>query len=340
MNSSIEKHELARSSLAQKPTQRDLAELIGESKTDMLLLATASYKEQFIERRPKKVKDKVRNLVYPVGRLRRVHEKLKFHLKKIKQPSYLLSPRCGLGTRDNALVHLDQDEYLSLDLRQFYPSTTEEMVKNWYINELGMFKDVARVLIALTIFDGRVPFGSPLTPVLVSLVHRKMFDDIAALCDEQNLRYSVWVDDLTISGSFVPRAIMGQIRKIVRGAGLTTHKVKFLHGNRPVFITGIGVVGTKLIVPNRYNLRLKDAWNNYHSAITDDEVDSCTDRLLSQMGAIRYIVGRSSATGQKMSDQMNSLRQQRSKRLREQLRESDALVERHRATVPTGEAPW
>jgi hypothetical protein len=312
----IERYEIERSPLSQSPTQRDIAILLGETRDDLRRLI--NYKKEFIVRRQITTgkMGKVRDLAYPVARLRATHERLKFHLNKVKQPSYLFSPRRNRGQRDNAALHLDQAQYLTLDLKQFYPSTTEDMVRRWFRDELGMYDDVAGLLTHLCTIDGKVSFGSPVTPVLCSLIHRPMFDQIASICDVRGLRYSVWVDDLTISGLFVPKIVLQAIREIVCSSGLRSHRIVYRTGNRPVFITGIGVVGPRLVAPNTLHLKIRDGWFQYHSAETDDERDAICQHLLSHLGTLRHVVGSSSDAGRKAADQMNSLRQEKSIRQR------------------------
>jgi len=315
-SSRVESYDIERSPFAQKPTQRDIASLVGETRDDLRRLV--NYKEHFIVRRQTQAnkKGKVRDLAYPVSRLRRVHERLKFHFNKIKQPKYLFSPRKNRGQRDNAALHLDQHQYLTLDLKQFYPSTTENMVWSFYRNSLGMYDDVAGLLTHLCTVDGAVSFGSPFTPVLCTMIHRPMFDEIEAICAERGLRTSLWVDDLTISGRFVPGEVLSRIREVVRASGLKSHRIKYRTGNRPVFITGIGVVGSNLVAPNALHLKTKAAWDDYHQAQTDEEKDSAAKDLLSFLGTLKHIVGPKSQAGQKASDQMNSLRQERDRRSR------------------------
>ncbi|MGO4561980.1 reverse transcriptase family protein [Rhizobiales bacterium 3FA27D7] len=310
----VERYELERSPLAQKPTQREIAVLLSETRDDLRRLV--NYKNEFIVRRQITTgkKGKVRDLAYPVSRLRAAHERLKFHLNKVKQPSYLFSPRTKRGQRDNAALHLDQDQYLTLDLKQFYPSTSEDMVRRWFRDELGMYDDVAGLLTHLCTIDGKVSFGSPLTPVLCTLVHRRMFDQIADICDARGLRYSVWVDDLTISGRFVPGEVLRRIRAVVCAAGLKSHSIRYRSGNRPVFITGIGVVGSRLVAPNSLNLKIRECWAEYHDAETDYEQDFLTQRLLTYLGTVRQIAGAKSEVGRKVADEMNSLRQKRNRR--------------------------
>jgi RNA-directed DNA polymerase len=307
-----ERYQIASSPFAQKPTQREVAKLVREKRDDLRRLA--NFKEQFIVRRTtetgKDEKKKTRDLAYPEDRLRRVHERLKFHLNKVKQPSYLFSPRFGKSQRDNAELHAGQAQVLTMDLKQFYPSTTSAMVKKWLINELKMYPDVAALITRLATVDEKASFGSPLTPVLCTLVHRKMFDEIADLCAARNLRYSVWVDDITISGKFVPGELLNQIREVVRKNGLKTHKIRYRTNSRPIFVTGIGVVGDKLISPYKTNLRIKQLYSQYHEAKTLEEKEDCAQKLLSLLGSARFISGKDSIRGQKTVGQMNSLRQE------------------------------
>lgn len=314
-----ERYDLERSPFAQRPTQRDVADLLGETKGDLQRLI--NYKDQFIVRRQENIGGKDRDLAYPVSRLRGVHERLKYHLNKVRQPSYLYSPRKKRSQRDNAELHLDQDQYLTLDIKQFYPSTTEAMVYRWFVDELGMYEDVAGLLTHLSTIDGKASFGSPLTPVLCTLVHRPMFDSISDICGARGLRHSLWVDDLTISGNFVPGEVVTGIREIVQRRGLRSHKIRYRSGNRPVMITGIGVVGRHLLAPNSLNLRIKQYWQDLHDAVTADEKADCAQLLLSQLGTVRHIVGPNSDVGQRAANQMNSLKQKRAKWLREEKRE-------------------
>lgn len=335
-----ERYDLYRSPLAQKPTQRDLANLVGFKRDDLRRLA--NYKEQFIVRRQTETRGKVRDLAYPEGWLRVVHEKLKFHLNKVKQPDYLFSPRKNRGQRDNAELHLDQLQYLSLDLKQFYPSTSRSQVKSWLIQDLDMMDDVAGLFAELATVDDIVSFGSPLTPVLCALVHRNMFDQIAELCGDRGLRYSLWVDDLTISGKFIPGELLEEIREIIRRFGHRSHKISYRTGNRPVFVTGIGIVGRELVAPQTLHRRIKDYWEQFYSAETTDEKTDVYQKLLSQLGTLRHICGPKSAMGQKAADQMNSIRQKRAKLLRE-TSEQESIVTTGKSFVSIEQGddlPW
>ena len=312
-----ERYALERSPFAQKPTQRDVADLVRETRDDLRRFATPRFKEQFLVRRETKSGGKVRKLVYPVSDLRAVHERLKFHLNKIIQPSYLMSPRKSRSQRDNAAAHLDAHQYLTLDIKQFYPSTTRSMIRASLADQFGMAGDVAGLIAHIATADDQACFGSPLTPVLATLVHRPMFDAIADLCAKYDLDHTVWVDDVTISGASIPGNFVPEVRKIIASSGLKSHKLKCHTGNRAVFITGVGVVGSNLVVPKRVELRSKELWRDFQRAVTLDEIDTTSTRLLAHLGGIRHVVGKASRRGQKLSSEMNSIRQKREKAFRQ-----------------------
>ncbi|WP_152494239.1 reverse transcriptase family protein [Roseovarius sp. THAF27] len=311
-----ERYELERSPFAQKPTQRDIAALVRENKEDLNKLGTDRFKEQFLVRRTIETSGKERRLVYPEARLRAVHERLKYHLNKIIQPSYLFSPRKNRSQRDNAEVHLSAFQYLTLDIKQFYPSTTRRMIRNSLAVQFGMAGDVAGLIAHVATADDRACFGSPLTPVLASLVHRPMFDEISDLCVSYGLSHSIWVDDLTISGPKIPGAFIAEIRRIIASYGLRSHKLKYYTGNKAVFVTGVGIVGSNLVAKKKVELRSKELWRALKNAETLDEIDTATTRLLAHLGGIKQIVGKSSKRGQKLSNEMHSIRQKREKAFR------------------------
>lgn len=182
--------------------QSELAGLLGTTKGR--LETVIGQKDKYTRRNSVRIGSKDRQLALPVGKLRTIHERLKSHFNKIKQPCYLFSPRKGRAQRDNAEHHADQNQFLTLDIRQFYPSTTQEHIFRWAYHVARLKRDVAGMIAKLVAIDGKMPFGSPVSPVLTTLVHRVMFDEIFALCEGLGLKMTLWVDDLVISGKFVP----------------------------------------------------------------------------------------------------------------------------------------
>lgn len=307
----FERYAFEASPWVQDLTQRDLAELLGWKKQQ--LEALIRDRERYVKREAKQIGTKLRNLAVPVGKLRTIHERLKFHLNKIKQPDYLFSPRKGRGQRDNAEHHAGQNQFLSLDIKQFYPSTTDEHIFRWAHHTAGLRTDVAGMFTKLVAIDGKMPFGSPVSPVLTTHVHRRMFDDIYAICRSHRLKMSVWVDDLTISGAFVPGELVEQIRSVIRKRGFQTHKIKFRSSSRPVIVTGVPIEKRRVTAPRSLHQRVQSGYASLREDLADVARGQAIDRLLSALGTYRYHVGASTPEGRRSVDRMQALRRRRTK---------------------------
>ncbi len=306
----IERYEFENSPWVQNLTQQDLAGLLGMSKTQ--LEAIVRDKENYIHRKVLDINGKKRDLAVPYGKLRTVHERLKYHLNKIKQPPYLFSPRKGKSQRDNAAHHINQNQFLSIDIREFYPSTSKEHIFRWAYYVAGLRSDVAGLITHLLNIDGKMPFGSSVSPILTTHVHRVMFDAIDAKCVARSLKMSLWVDDLVISGKEVPGELVDEIREIVRSNGIKSHKVRFRSGSRPVTITGVPIADGRVQAPRSLRNRIQNTYAELKTAQTDSDRCQLIDTLLSNLGAYRYHVGPSSLAGRKAADRMNRLRLRRS----------------------------
>lgn len=324
----------------QNLTQREFAALLGYKKQQ--LEAIVRDRDHYTKRETKQIGSKLRRLAVPTSKLRTIHERLKYHLNKIKQPPYLFSPRKGRAQRDNAEHHAGEIQFLTLDIRQFYPSTTDEHIFRWAHHAAGLRPDVAGLLTKLVVVDRRMPFGSPVSPVLTTHVHRTMFDQIYAICQARGLRMSLWVDDLTISGAFVKGDVVEEIRGVIRRQGFDTHKIKFRTSSRPVVVTGVPIEGGRVRAPRSLHRRIQDGYAGLRLALTDLERSQKIDRLLSALGTYRYHLGAATTEGRKAADRMHALRQRRAK--------LDVVVETA-ATAPgmftsatgahtTFEAPW
>lgn len=338
-----ERYPFSDSPWKQDLTQKDLAELIGWKKHQ--LEALVRDKERYTKRKTEQIGSKMRDLAVPTGKLRTVHERLKFHFNKIKQPPYLFSPRKGRSQRDNAEHHVDQVQFLSIDIKQFYPSTSDEHIFRWDYYVAGLRSDVAGLLVKLVAIDGKMPFGSPVSPVLTTHVHRPMFDEIYELCRSQGVKMSIWVDDLTISGQFVRGELLEAIRAIIRRQGFKTHKIKFrsaaqVQCGRSVVITGVPISARRVDAPFALQKRVRDGYAKLRLKQADFERVQEIDSLLSALGAYRFHLGRSTPEGRNAADRMHALRQRKAK-LSPVAVTKPAKIRKLTPVVSTiGEVPW
>lgn len=333
-----ERYELQDSPWVQNLTQKNFAELLGTTKGRLETII--SEKDRWVKREEKVIGQKVRNVALPIGKLRTIHERIKYHLNKIKHPPYLYSPRKGRGQRDNAALHASSRQILSIDIRQFYPSTKDEHIFRWAHHVAGLRADVAGLFVHLVAVDGRMPFGSPVSPVLTAHVHRPMFDEIAVICAQSGLKMSLWVDDLTISGDAITGVVLDAIRTAISRRGFQTHKIKFRTANRPVIITGVPVASGCVEAPRGLHARIESGYAQMRSAANDVSKVTQIEGLLSSLGSYRYHVGASTDAGRRAANRMHALRQRRSGLIASIAASNEADRPEIAIGAPEGDAPW
>lgn len=250
----IERYPLESSPLFRIGRSKDLATLLRLSPKklrEIIVKRIALYRfsDEVINGKP-------RSLAVPVGQMRGVQERIKDLLGRVILPDYLYSPRRGRAASDNALAHLGARLVVKLDVKQFYPSTSDEHVFQFFHYRLGMVDDLAGRLTKLCTINGKVPFGSPLSPILCALVHDDIFSKAASRCELEGDTMSLWVDDLTISGDDVSTRLIQRIRRLIACKRMKAHKAQRVSGRHGAVITGT-FIGPKGPAPsNKSHLKM------------------------------------------------------------------------------------
>jgi hypothetical protein len=256
----ISKKQVERYPLESSPFYRigravDLATVLGISLKEIRRLIVQ--REAFYNFRTEIIGDKQRALAVPIKEMRALHEKLKKLLGRIMLRDYLYSPRRGRTSIANAEAHRGKAHVVKLDVKQFYPSTTDEHVFQFFYHRMRMAADVAGRLTKLCTIHGRVPFGSPVSPILCALVHNDMFSSVEQHCQERGNTLTVWVDDVTISGSVIQRATVRSISRLAASKRLSVHKAHRARGWKGFVVTGT-FVGPKGPSPsNKSHCKMK-----------------------------------------------------------------------------------
>jgi hypothetical protein len=97
-----------------------------------------------------------------------------------------------------------------------------------------------------------------MSPHLAALVHIDLFEDAATIATTSDNKLSVWVDDVTISGSGPRRDIQGSIKSRAHAKGLIIHKVQRGGGKRGVELTGTFLRNHRIAPANSSHLRMKE----------------------------------------------------------------------------------
>jgi len=145
----------------------------------------------------------------------------------------------------------------------------------------------------LATYDGHLPTGSPLSPILAYFAYYDVWQAVAAYAKAKGLTLTVYIDDVTVSGNKVSARDLWQIKKIIHSSGLRYHKEKH-YVDCPAEITGVIVRNEMLSVPNRQLKKLHFARRELQKVVgtkKEAEVKNVIKRLSGQVDQIRSAVG-------------------------------------------------
>jgi retron-type reverse transcriptase len=162
----------------------------------------------------------------------------------------------------NARRHTGQAVVVRLDLKDFFPATTEARV-HAYFRRIGWNRPAARLLTRLCAHRGGLPQGAPTSPRLSNLVNFRLDRRLAAMTRKLGLRYTRYADDITLS---FPTDDKKRIRYMIRfvervawAEGYRLHRRKKLHIRRrhqQQLVTGL-VVNERVHLPRKTRRRLR-----------------------------------------------------------------------------------
>lgn len=146
----------------------------------------------------------------------------------------------GKSTRTNAKVHLAKKIVLSVDIKEYFDSTTKKMISESLI-EIGFNENVADWISCITTINGHLVQGFNTSPTLANIVTDKMDRDILKLCGN-SINYSRYADDLYFSTDEILPNIEDIKNKIEKyGYILNDAKTKIMKRGNFQFVTGLTV---------------------------------------------------------------------------------------------------
>jgi hypothetical protein len=199
-----------------------------------------------------------REIQQPIGLLNEVQERLGSLLARVAIPDYVYSVR-GRSYIDNARQHLGAVATIKTDIRRFYPSTTAEMIRKLFRYRFDCAADIAGLLTELSCYRGKhLPTGSAISGRLAALVAMPMFDEIQAIACATGCKFTVYVDDITLSGSNATPSLLVRVRSTIRSFGYRTSDKKS-HAYGPTktrIVTGVAVTDNELRLPNPMHFKI------------------------------------------------------------------------------------
>lgn len=205
--------------------------------------------------------------------------------------------RYGTNTTNNASPHLNKDVVLKLDILHFFDSILYSDVKDKVFPSEKYSEQIRTLLAILCYHKDSLPQGAPSSPAITNIIMRDFDNTVGEWCRKKNIAYTRYCDDMTFSGSFDAKEVIGFVKTLLRENGflLNTAKTRVIRRNRSQTVTGI-VVNEKINIPADYKRCLrqeiyycKKFGVNSHMARMDFDGNeiSYINRLL---GKINYVL--------------------------------------------------
>ena len=179
-------------------------------------------------------------------------------LKKIKIHPAAQGFTFNKSILTNATIHLNQDHFLKIDLKDFFPTIKINRVIAIF-KSLGYNDRVAFYLASICCLNKELPQGAPTSPIISNIIARGLDKRLLSLSKKFQLKYSRYADDLAFSGHVIPVKYIDYVTNIIEDCGFAVNNKKtFLqHSKGKRILTGISIAEEKMKLPKDYKRKLK-----------------------------------------------------------------------------------
>lgn len=199
--------------------------------------------EQFYRPFQIEKKGKVRTIRAPISPLKDIQRTLlKGLYDEVRWLKCLHGGIPGKSVITNARQHVGRYLVVTYDLSDFFPSTTEDMVRDYFMS-MNFRSDLTDTLVRLVTVNGSLPLGAPTSMAIANVVFRPSDLRLLRLCEEHDLTYTRYVDDIAISGMRdfrdLTQAVRGNIEML--GYKVNPRKIQIAFGHDRQVVTGLVV---------------------------------------------------------------------------------------------------
>ncbi len=205
----------------------------------------------------KKVTGGTRRIEAPRRFLKVIQTWINTHIcRHATMPDWVIGFVQGRNIFDNGKAHAPNKNLMVVDIQDFFPSVSLEMVKRVFVS-MRLPTDVSDQLGKLCCLQGRLPQGAPSSPALANIVFKSADNLLQEQSAKWGCKYTRYADDLAFSGSrrFSQKDVE-RVKKIIGRFGFTINETKTRivgQGGRQI-ITGLVV--NRNALPPRTKRRL------------------------------------------------------------------------------------
>jgi hypothetical protein len=267
----IKSYPINHSPLYKLSNKTKLADILGIDKRYLLHFKYTRDNYKCWER-PKKNDNGTRPVEDPKYELKKIQSKLNKLLSRIITSEYLMSGKKYSSYIVNAQYHKDNPYVFCFDLSKFFQKATRKYIFKAFVSEFKMSDDIAWLITDLVTIpnednsDGYIPTGSPSSQSVIYWAYKPLFDKILLIAEQKQLKFSLYVDDMTFSSdksirSDFPKTIEKMCAKV--GLEINDTKTKYFGKGKYKDVTGCIITPSReLKVPNKRRKDLLDIIKN------------------------------------------------------------------------------
>jgi RNA-directed DNA polymerase len=206
----------------------------------------------------KKSSGKLREIKEPLPSLKEIQIWILNHvLYEIRVSKFAKAYVPDRSILDNVRFHRNKVKVLSLDIKDFFPSIKRSQVEKIY-RDVGYSSNVANLLSKLCCCDEILPQGAPTSPYLSNIYLIKFDNYIGAYCQQHEIRYTRYADDMIFSGVFDEKPVIDLVSHELTklGLALNMEKIKVMGQNTRQLVTGV-VVNKSLQIPKEQREKIR-----------------------------------------------------------------------------------
>lgn len=166
----------------------------------------------------------------------------------------------------NATQHLDRPYLLNIDIENFFPTITAEIIKSAFMKlPFQMYSDEGASIISLLLTRNWVlPAGSPASPIVSNIIFYDTDLTLHKYCGTNKLIYTRYADDLSFSGEHIDNHMIEAIKQLIiqQQFMINEKKVRLQSRQSAQYVTGIKV-NTKLNINRTYIRQLRSILHDW-----------------------------------------------------------------------------
>lgn len=240
------------------------------------------YKINKLTGRPKRDANgnlKTRTINSSKGELKNIQSRIyQFLLSNVTLPDFFFGGVKGKNNILNARYHQGNKFIFTTDLKSFFPSISNKKVYETLVS-IGFSPNIARIITKLITRNHQVPQGIPTSTLIANLVFMPVGLKISDLAQKHNIKFTIYVDDITLSSPTDFQYLLPQFLEIINSNGFRISHDKTFYKTRNPIVTGV--------VVHNNNLRRQPGYDKIIARLKMD--DSSQKSLIGVMAYLKRI---------------------------------------------------